>query len=97
MFYGIDGLSESGSIKLADYIREYWSSRGYKVDVRIDYASAKDHRIYCVRSNLVNGAPPDFKEKKVDKPKNKKPKKLRRVRGVWKLGGHYVKGAANAT
>jgi hypothetical protein len=54
-------IGAAAAAETASLIRSYWSGHGYNVQawaVPVDFGR---HRLHCVRSNLWNGLPPDFK------------------------------------
>ncbi|KKK90474.1 hypothetical protein LCGC14_2722660 [marine sediment metagenome] len=60
-YAGPDHLSEDGARKLAERLTAYWDQRGpgthrFWVETCHTYSG---HWIFCVRSNLVRGLPPD--------------------------------------
>jgi hypothetical protein len=55
-----DTLTFDGANDLARKIREYWSGRGVKVwvsEMSVSERVQHETRIWCVRSNLLNGLP----------------------------------------
>ena len=59
-----DGFTQAGAEKLAATIRAYWASRGHTVSVRVEPAYAyvatlRTGAWFVVRSNLVDGRPPE--------------------------------------
>jgi hypothetical protein len=51
-------MTQEGASRLAARLREYWSKRGFFVDVRIEQTTTSGGGLlFCVRSNLVSGLP----------------------------------------
>lgn len=46
----------------ADVVSKYWAERGYEVNVWIETVTAKGNTFKCVRTDMVNGFPKDFKQ-----------------------------------
>ena len=49
--------------KQAARIRDYWRRHGFEIDIEVMPASGKDGRepIHIIKSNLINGLPPNVK------------------------------------
>jgi hypothetical protein len=50
---------------LAEQLRRYWAQRGYSIETRIEVAEAHNRNgsVHCVKSNLINGLPPNYRSK----------------------------------
>jgi hypothetical protein len=58
-----DSLSYAGAESLAQKLRQYWLGRGYAIKTYIEAIETRAvneqaTKVFCVRSNLVNGLPP---------------------------------------
>jgi hypothetical protein len=58
-------MSLPGAHLIADKLKQYLVSRGHKIETRIETAwttetpkSTHEIKLYCARSNLLNGCPP---------------------------------------
>lgn len=57
----IDFLDRFGASILANDIQRYWRERGHEIYTEIvpnPNTPFAERPIYCIRSNLINGAPP---------------------------------------
>lgn len=48
----------------ADVIASYWAACGYAVKVWTEVETANGMTIHCVKSDLINGLPRDFRREK---------------------------------
>jgi len=53
-------MTETGCAAL---IREYWKARGYDVNVRLETVRSLGHVGTYVRSDLINGLPPGYRDR----------------------------------
>jgi len=57
---GHNHLDHGGAVELARRLRKYWLNRGYNITTRAESVQASERAlIYGVRSNLVDGLPPE--------------------------------------
>jgi hypothetical protein len=56
-----DHLKEAAAYEMARNIYQYWSSKGYHIEARVYKirGGKEGHSAYGVRTNLINGLPPD--------------------------------------
>lgn len=83
----VDNMTPEGSEELAAQLAKFWGDKGYKVDFSIkEFSHRKESTIYCVRSNMINGAPPGAAKELADaKPKKKQKGKLKLKKGTWRF------------
>jgi len=57
----IDHLKEAAAYEMARNIYQYWSNKGYHIEARVYKirGGKAEHAAYGVKTNLINGLPPD--------------------------------------
>jgi hypothetical protein len=58
--YRVPPGAEKKEYEFADTIRQYWHDFGYNVDVQVEYIDHGTWGYHVVRSNLIDGLPPDL-------------------------------------
>ena len=62
---GADFLGQAGANEIVRRLKKYWAERGCEIHtwfVVLDTKNSAREQVYCVRSDMKNGWPPNFKQ-----------------------------------